>query len=161
MAELNPEQLRTTFGRYATGIVAITTMTPDGPDALVVNSFTSVSLLPALVAFFAAHTSTTWPRMSASQAFCVNILSSAQEALCRQLASRGDNRFAGVHWTESPNGAPLLDGVLAWMACTPVEMRTMGDHDCVLLEVVAHGLTNESAPLVFHASKYRQLVPAG
>jgi flavin reductase (DIM6/NTAB) family NADH-FMN oxidoreductase RutF len=37
----------------------------------------------------------------------VNVLGADQQALCRQLAGRGD-KFAGVDYTLSPGGLPLL-----------------------------------------------------
>ena len=74
-ARLDPESLRRAFAHYPTGVAVITACTADGPVALVVSSFISVSLSPPLVAFCASHTSTTWPAVAAAGACCVNVLS--------------------------------------------------------------------------------------
>lgn len=42
-------QLRDAFGKFATGVTMITAPSVDGPIAIVANSFSSVSLEPALV----------------------------------------------------------------------------------------------------------------
>ena len=42
-------QLRDAFGKFATGVTVITVPSADGPIAIVANSFSSVSLDPALV----------------------------------------------------------------------------------------------------------------
>ena len=64
-----------------------------GTAAMVVGSFTSVSLDPPLVAFFPDRGSSSWPKLEAANRFCVNILSAEQEAVCRTLASKDPDKF--------------------------------------------------------------------
>lgn len=151
--------LRRAFGHYPTGVAVITAMGPHGPAGMVVTSFTSVSLKPALVAFSAAHTSTTWPVIADARTCCINMLAATQGGLCRQLAAKGERRFEGVEWTNTPSGAPLLTGVVGWLDCRIVETRLAGDHDLVLLEVLAHDADPALEPLVFHRSGYRTIAP--
>src|SRR3546814_2223086 len=73
---------RKILGHYPTGVCAITAMSDTGiPSAMVVGSFTSVSLDPPLVAFLPDKSSTSWPKIEASGRFCVNVLGDNQEAL--------------------------------------------------------------------------------
>src|SRR3546814_20715010 len=74
------------------------------PSAMVVGSFTSVSLDPPLVAFLPDKSSTSWPKIEASGRFCVNVLGDNQEALCRVLASKAEDKFANVSYHLSEQG---------------------------------------------------------
>jgi 3-hydroxy-9,10-secoandrosta-1,3,5(10)-triene-9,17-dione monooxygenase reductase component len=153
--ELDSSELRRAFGHYPTGVAVITAASPDGPVGMVVSSFTTVSLRPPLVAFCAAHTSTTWPLIADARSCCINVLASSQEELCQQLAKKGEQRFESVVWSAAPSGAPILAGVVGWLECVIVEVRLAGDHDLVLLQVLAHDLNAEREPLLFHRSSYR------
>lgn len=152
---LEPAALRRAFAHYPTGVAVVTAQGASGPLSLVVTSFVSVSLSPVLVAFCASRTSTTWPLIAATSHCCVNVLSESQQALCKQLAAKGTDRFDGVAHRPTANGAPILDGVVAWFDCRIMEARPAGDHELVLLEVLAHDSTPELEPLVFHRSGYR------
>ncbi|MCH2249761.1 MAG: flavin reductase, partial [Cognatishimia sp.] len=44
----NTRLLRDAFGRFVTGVTIVTAMTEDGPIGITANSFSSVSLDPAL-----------------------------------------------------------------------------------------------------------------
>ena len=87
---------RQVLGHFATGVTVITAIDDGEAVGLAANSFTSVSLEPPLVAFCAAHESTTWPRIRAARRFCVNVLAEDQEDVCRVFAAKGADRFAGV-----------------------------------------------------------------
>jgi flavin reductase (DIM6/NTAB) family NADH-FMN oxidoreductase RutF len=119
MTAIDPADFRRILGHYPTGVCAITAVQPDGvPAAMIVGSFTSVSLDPPLVAFFPDRGSSSWPKIEAAGRFCVNVLSDAQEGLCRILASKDPNKFDDVPHHMSGLGSPVLDGALAWIDCT-------------------------------------------
>ncbi len=74
-------------------------MQADGkPIGMAVGSFTSVSLDPPLVGFFPDHSSSSWPKIQATGRFCVNVLAEHQEPLCRALASKAEEKFAGIDY---------------------------------------------------------------
>ncbi len=150
------QRFRAVLGHFATGVVAITAIDPGtgGPAGLVANSFTSVSLEPPLVSFCVAHTSTTWPRLRTAARFCVNILSAAQRDACRQLAARGGEKFAGLEWTRSRGGGPVLDGALAWLECSIEAEHVAGDHVIVVARVRRLDRHHEGDPLVFYKGSY-------
>ena len=104
------------------------------------NSFTSVSLDPPLILFCPAKSSTTWPQIAGAGRFCVNVLSHRQGELCKRFAARGEERFAGIGWTPSPSGAPLLDGALCWLDCEQRDLIEAGDHWIVVAHVTALGV---------------------
>ena len=129
------------------------------PLGLSVNSFTSVSLEPPLVAFCVARGSKTWPLLRDSGTFCVNVLAEDQEALSRTFASPGHDRFLGVGWRPAPSGAPVLAGVLAWIDCTVEAEYEAGDHLIVVGRVGELDLVQEGRPLVFYRGGYGRFEP--
>lgn len=154
---LDPAALRRAFAHYPTGVAVVTAAGASGPLSLVVTTFIPISLSPALVAFSASRTSATWPLIAAIGQCCVNVLAESQQALCLKLAAKTADRFEGVGHRPAASGAPILDGVVAWFDCRIAEARPAGDHDLVLLEVLAHDSVPDLAPLVFHRSTYRNL----
>lgn len=162
----HPIRLRDVLRHYPTGVTAVTALDGQGaPVGMAVGSFNSVSLSPALVAFMADHSSTTWPHIRTAGAFCANVLSGDQDAICRALALSGGNKFADLVWHRSPGtGSPVLSGVSAWIDCKITEVHPAGDHDIVIGEVVALDLAAESErgdPLIFFRGGYSRLTSNG
>jgi 3-hydroxy-9,10-secoandrosta-1,3,5(10)-triene-9,17-dione monooxygenase reductase component len=155
-ADIEARRFRTILGHFATGVVAITAIDSETgrPAGLAANSFTSVSLDPPLVSFCVAHTSTTWPRLRRAGRFCVNVLSAPQLEVCRRLAAKGGDKFAGLEWTESPGGGPVIDGALAWLECSVEAEHTAGDHVIVVARVHHLDRHHDGDPLVFYRGSY-------
>jgi flavin reductase (DIM6/NTAB) family NADH-FMN oxidoreductase RutF/DNA-binding IclR family transcriptional regulator len=153
-------RFREVLGHLPTGVVVITAMKPDGqPAGMAVGSFTSVSLDPPLVAFLPARTSSSFPSIREASSFCVNVLSAKQEVVCRQFAVSGGDKFSGLDWTPSPSGAPLLDGVVAWIDCEFERVDEAGDHYIVLGRVTNLGTGVPTLPLLFFQGGYGGFAP--
>jgi len=135
-------------------VTVVTGITDGAPVGLAVNSFTSVSLDPALVAVSVNVRSTSWPKLRAAGAFCINILAEDQEALSRAFAGHGADRFTGVGWRPAPSGAPVLSGALAWIDCTLEAEHPAGDHVIVVARVAELDIGQEGRPLVFYRGGY-------
>ena len=144
---IHSDTFRRVLGHFPTGVVIVTAISGGRPAGLSVGSFTSVSLDPPLVAVLPARTSTSWPLIATAGSFCINILASSQEALCRQFAVSGADKFAGVSWREAPSGAPILDGTMAWIDCDLEQSVEAGDHFIVLGRVRALELAAAGPPL--------------
>ncbi|MFE5705432.1 flavin reductase family protein [Rhodococcus koreensis] len=152
---------RTVLGKFCTGVVAVTALDDTGnPVGLTVGSFSSVSLDPALVAFFVGRGSTTFPKVAASGRFCANILSADQHELGRAFARSGTDKFRGIDWTPATTGSPRLAGAHAWIDCHIDLVQPVGDHDLVVGRVVELGATDTPDPLLFYTSTFHQLTPA-
>ncbi|WP_326558161.1 flavin reductase family protein [Micromonospora sp. NBC_01796] len=154
---LEARELRRVFSAFPSGVVAIAALAGGAPVGIVASSFTSVSLDPPIVSLCVAHTSTTWPVLGAAPRFGISVLSAAQEQACRQLSSRGVDRFAELGWRASDQGAVFLDGASAWLECALFAQVTAGDHDIILLRVHDLDSDPEISPLVFHHSRFRRL----
>ena len=113
---------------------------------------------PPLVALAPGKNSTSWPRIARAGAFCVNVLAEDQEALCRDFAVSGGDKFAGVGWRIGGNGAPQLDGVLAWLECALVATHDAGDHELVIGSVHDMGVTR-GRPLVYYRGGFGRFEP--
>ena len=62
------------------------------------------------------------------------------------------------HW-EVATGAPVIDGVAAFVDCRLAGTHEEGDHLIFIGEVVALGTDPEIEPLIFHGGSYRVLHP--
>lgn len=147
-------KFRQVLGHFPTGVTVITAAPDTGPVGMAVGSFCSVSLDPPLVAFFPALTSTSWPSIEVAGSFCVNILGDHQEDVCRRFASKDDDKFVGIGWKPAGSGAPLIDGVLAWIDCDIDSVTGAGDHLCVLGRVRDLDVGHDGAPLLFFRGGY-------
>jgi 3-hydroxy-9,10-secoandrosta-1,3,5(10)-triene-9,17-dione monooxygenase reductase component len=154
--DFDSARFRAVLGHFATGVVAITAVDPTTgePTGLAANAFTSVSLDPPLVAFCVAHTSSTWPKLRTAGLIGVNMLTSEQLDVCRQLASKGGEKFRGLRWAPSPGGAPMLEEALAWIECEIDTEHEAGDHVIVVCRVRHLGNRPTQAPLLFFRGGY-------
>ena len=156
---LRPERLRHAFGAFPTGVTALAALVDGTPVGIAASSFTSVSLDPPLVSVCVAHSSATWPLLRERTRLGVSVLGAHQESACRQLAAREGDRFAGLDWHATADGAVLITGASAWFDCAVERLVPAGDHDIVLLRVHELDADHAVAPLVFHASRFRRLAP--
>lgn len=155
IAAFDDATFRRVLGHYPTGVCVVTAAgTQDRPTGMVVGSFTSVSLDPPLVAFFPAKRSHSWPLIEKAGKFCVNILASDQQPLCKRFAASGEDKFSGVSHRVSTNGSPILDGVVAWIDCGLEAVHEAGDHYIVLGRVVALEVETPGKPLLFFQGGY-------
>jgi flavin reductase (DIM6/NTAB) family NADH-FMN oxidoreductase RutF len=145
---------RQVLGHFTTGVTVITGATDGEPVGMAVGSFSSVSLDPPLVGFFPDRSSTSWPKVEVTGSFCVNILGEEQEDVCRRFAMKGEDKFAGLGWSATPSGSPLLDGVIAWIDCDIESVTDAGDHVLVLGRVRDLGIEHDGPPLVFFRGGY-------
>jgi 3-hydroxy-9,10-secoandrosta-1,3,5(10)-triene-9,17-dione monooxygenase reductase component len=146
-------EIRKLFGNFATGVAVVTTMGPAGPIGMTINSFSSVSVDPPLVLFLVSRTSRLHPYFASCGGFAVNFLAREQEALSRQFAKPGLDRFGDTPWHLGEFGVPVLDGVVAALECTCPDVITIGDHDLVLGTVVSFD-ASENDPLLFFQGRY-------
>jgi flavin reductase (DIM6/NTAB) family NADH-FMN oxidoreductase RutF len=154
---LDTRDLRDALGAFPTGVTAVAALVNGSPVGLAANSFTSVSLDPAIVSVCIAHSSTTWPILRTADRLGVSVLGAHQEHACRQLSALGGDRFASLDWRPTDDGAVLLGGTSAWLDTSIEQEIAAGDHNITLLRVHAFGIDPQVAPLIFHASRFRTL----
>lgn len=156
---LEPTRFREVLGRFATGVTIITALEEDVPVGFSCQSFSTLSLDPPMVLLAPARSSTSWPRIAAAGAFCVNILGEHQEAVCRAFAISGGDKFNGVGWGPGAvTGAPVIEGSLAVIECELGQVYDGGDHE-IVTGLVVDLQVGEGAPLLFYRSGFGRFVP--
>lgn len=150
---------RRILGHYPTGVCAVTAIVGGAPAAMVVGSFTSVSLDPPLVAFLPDRRSTSWPKIESAGRFCVNVLAAQQESLCRALSSKAADKFDAIPYRLSDSGLPIFEGIVAWIECDLYAVHEAGDHFIAIGEVKAMDIEHPHSPLLFFQGGYGQFSP--
>ncbi|WP_311208409.1 MULTISPECIES: flavin reductase [unclassified Aeromicrobium] len=161
MSDIDPTRFREVLGQYPTGVVVVTAKDSHG-DAIgmTVGSFTSVSLDPPLVAFLPSSTSSSWKALRESgDSFCINVLGAGQEDLCRAVATRKSDKFAGFALRESPRGNPVIDGAVVWIDCITEKVHPGGDHEIVVGRVLDLDHGSPDQPLLFFRGGYGSFSP--
>ncbi|KMS60349.1 monooxygenase [Novosphingobium barchaimii LL02] len=151
---IDPAEFRKVLGSYPTGVCVITAMDEGKPAGMVVGSFTSVSLDPPLVGFFPDKSSTSWPLIEKAGRFCVNVMGSDQQHVCRSVAAKGDAKFVGVEYVISDHDLPVIKDSIAAIECKMYSVTEAGDHWFVLGEVLRMETVREDDPMLFHRGRY-------
>lgn len=148
------EHYRATLGHFCSGVTIVTGAGAEGPAGLTCQAFNAVSLDPPLVLVCPARRSTSWPKVEATGAFCVNVLAEDQEELCRAFARQGGDKFSGVGWSPGRfTGSPVMGGVLAWVECRLHAVHRAGDH-VIAVGRVLDLRSREGRPLLFFRGGY-------
>ncbi len=158
MSGLDQARFREVLGHFATGVTIVTALEDGAPVGFSCQSFSALSLDPPMVILAPARSSTSWPRIAAAGAFCVNILGEHQEALCRAFAISGGDKFEGVGWSYGITGSPVIEGSLAVVECRLGDIFDGGDHELVTGHVVAMDI-GEGSPLLFYRSGFGRFAP--
>lgn len=117
------------------------------------QSFVSLSLAPPMVAVCPGKSSTSWPRIRDTGHFCINVLADGQREVSDVFAQSG--RVADIGWRPGVSGAPILDGVLAYVDCALSAEHDAGDHTIAVGRVVDIGILEASGkPLLFFRGGY-------
>ncbi|OLB80072.1 MAG: hypothetical protein AUI14_08170 [Actinobacteria bacterium 13_2_20CM_2_71_6] len=119
------------LGRYATGVVIITTVYGGRNVGLTVNSFTSLSLEPPLVLWCLNKRSATYTAFTTAEPFAVNVLAADQRDLAIRFTGLGE-RFRGTTVRTGRFGLPILAGTVATLICRRHRLVPAGDHIVVI-----------------------------
>lgn len=160
MADDTGQNFRTLFRRLTTGVTLIAVAGDNGPAGMTVNSLTPVSLVPPLLLFCAALTSTTAKRISAVGEFSVNILSCDQQDVSMHHAGRP---LAAPTWRWMERGRiPWVEGANATFLCRLATEHDGGDHR-ILIGAIQDMFGPEKAetPLLYHGGRYARLTYEG
>ena len=156
---IDPRRFRTVLGQFCTGVTIITTIDDGEPVGFACQSFAALSLEPPLVLFCPTKTSRSWAAIERSGVFCVNVLAEEQQSTCARFGSREPDKFAGIDWTASPLGSPILTGSLAHVDCSLESVHDGGDHWVVFGRVSSLSEIREERPLLFYRGQYTGIEP--
>ncbi|WP_317931861.1 flavin reductase family protein [Halioxenophilus sp. WMMB6] len=155
---LNTKEFRDALGCFATGVCVVTTTLEDGTAiGMTINSFSSVSLEPALVLWSIQLSSECYETFNQCDKFAINILSAPQQSLSNLYAKKGGHLLETGQFTLGSSGSPLLEDVMATFECRTWAKYPGGDHTIIIGEVDNFVVGDTSSPLLFYKGKYGQL----
>lgn len=155
--DVDPAEFRQLLGRFATGVTVVTAIDAERrPHGMTANSLSSVSLHPPLILLAIEKIAVIHPVLLAAPRFVVNILGQGQETLSRRFARKEDDRFDGIGYLPSPDGVPILHGVLAHIECERWAVHDAGDHTIVIGRVTG-GAVDDGRPLAYFRGGYTGL----
>ncbi len=159
---LDQEKLRAAMRAWSAGVTVVTAVHNGRIHGMTVNSFTSISLDPAMITISLQQSSRTHELVSKSRAFGLTILSAGQSKLSDLFAGKVpdvEDRFANLKTETLTTGAPLIVGGLAWLDCRVVQTFDAGMNTLFIAEVLAARdmNVNEEMPLIYHNRKYWRL----
>lgn len=148
----NTRQLRDAFGRFSTGITVVTVASEDGAIGITANSFSSLSLDPALVLWSPAKSSKRFKYFAEPKHFAIHVLGEENKDICEKFA-RYDWSFEGIDHELNAHGVPLIQNCLARFECRHVDTYPGGDH-VIVVGQVENVEMRDGNPLAFYAGKY-------
>ena len=159
---INADKFRRTLGRFATGVIVITTLDHEGQfHGMTANSFTSVSLNPPLILVCVDVQNQTHDFIKDQRKFGINILSTKQRELSSYFAKTiRQPPEPDTVGALSKNGIPSLQGSLGFLGCSLVSAHLLGDHT-IYVGNVEEIITDDRSdnPLIFYESSFRELNP--
>ena len=157
LSEFDTLAFRRALGMFATGITVVTALDHEGkPIGLTINSFSSISLTPPIVAWSLARHLPLLPDFERCERYAINVLASHQQPLSKRFASRANDKFDELEITEGLGGVPLLPGCLAWFECHNGIRYDGGDH-LIFLGQVERFRQGEGEALIYYGGRYRYL----
>ncbi|MGH7815145.1 MAG: flavin reductase family protein [Candidatus Binataceae bacterium] len=155
---IDKNELRRVMGHFATGVTVITSRRAAGElHGFTANAFTSVSLTPPLLLICVDKKAESYPCFAETKVFTVNVLAADQEALSRHFSVSGGSKFESVSYRPGANGAPILDGAIAWLECNVLNAVEAGDHTIYVGEIEQAETPRDFKPLLFYRGGYREL----
>lgn len=153
-------RLRTALGRFATGVVVISTGSGETLHAMTANAFMSGSLRPPLIVVSVGQRARMHERLMNAERFGVSVLSDEQEPHSRHFAGEPQSWLA-PRFTEVAglDGVALLESAVVRFGLCMTDRHACGDHTLFVGEVMAFSL-DERAPLVFFGGRYAGVAQA-
>lgn len=144
MTQLDSKELRRAFGTFITGVTVVTTQTPQGENVgFTANSFTSVSLDPALVLICLSQNMSCYPVFTDCTHFAINVLADTQEDISNLFATYEGDRFAMVEWYPDSNKMPLIKEATSYFSCKKHQLIDAGDHTILIGEITDFSTTGK------------------
>jgi flavin reductase (DIM6/NTAB) family NADH-FMN oxidoreductase RutF len=143
------------MGSFATGVTVVTVVGKDGGKrGFTASAVSSLSLEPRMLLICVSEHSTSLDVIKEAGVFAVNILSSTQQEIAQQFATRAGDRFAGLRWHPgAETGSPIISGSLAFAECRLVDTCQGGDHVILMAEIIAAD-AHEAEPLLYFRGRY-------
>ncbi|WP_421856340.1 flavin reductase family protein [Oricola sp.] len=154
---VNPRDLRTAFGKFATGVTIITARSGDTHHGMTANSFTSVSIEPPMLLVCVSKKARALGVIVECGEFGVSVLAEDQQDVSNHFA--GKPEFDEVIFA-SLGGIPTIKGAIAQFGCALYAAYDAGDHEILVGEIKGYAY-NDGRPLLYHGGSYQALARQG
>lgn len=154
---LETREFRNALGAFSTGVTIITALDQQGEKVgMTVNSFSSVSLEPALILWSIDRSASCFSEFIAANHYAVHVLSAEQKDLSNLFASRDSDQFAELACDKGIADLPLLPDYSACFQCAAELQYDGGDHIILVGRVLAF-CDRGTAPLLYYRGGYASL----
>jgi flavin reductase (DIM6/NTAB) family NADH-FMN oxidoreductase RutF len=148
---IDAKAFRNTLGRFASGVTVITTVHETAVHGMTASAFISVSLQPPLVAVSVGERAKLHSLLTLGSRYGVSILNAAQADASNHFAGFGPPNYEPTFvWVD---GLPLLQGAVAHLLTTVVDVHPAGDHTLFIAHVDSLNWF-EDAPLLYFRGGY-------
>lgn len=155
-AAVDDATFRNVVGHFASGVTVITAAEGGQLYGSTVSAVSSLSMDPPMMLVCLNRSSATHGAILEVGRFAVNILAHGQEPLAMNFASSKGSKYEDVDYSLSPDGVPLLDGVLASIECEIEETAAGGTHTVFLARVVSAS-ARPGEPLAYFRGRFGRL----
>lgn len=153
---IDATEFRRVLGHFATGVTVVTYQHEGSGEfrGTTVNSFTSVSLDPPLIAVCLGRRTRSAAALRPGRPFTVNVLHHGQLDLALHFAGRPRPGVTDL-W-EARAGVPRLAGCGAYFHCLTRDVHEAGDH-LLVVGLVGEFSASGDPPLLFYRGAFERL----
>jgi len=153
-SEMAPaDALKSAMRQLASGVSVISTSQDGTWHGMTATSVISLSMEPPSVLVCINRAATIHAPLMAAEAFCVNLLGSAQEDVCSVFSSksRREERFKDGLWKCGPLQLPYHPQAEANIFCTTDAVHEYGTHSVVFAKVhhVIERSSEKRSPMIY------------
>ena len=151
----DPKNFRRALGKFATGVTVVTAIDDKNEKlGVTASSFNTVSIDPPLILWSVDKSAYSAQVFTKAEHFVVNVLANSQIDISNRFSRRGEDKFAGVGFTEGVGNVPKIDGAVACFECRTWSVYEGGDHHIIVGEVLDFQYDEARNSLVFHNGRY-------
>ncbi len=133
--------LRDAMSHFTTGVTVVTARFDEQDWGMTCNSFSTVSLEPALVLWSIRKESLSHQAFTKGAGYMVSILANTQQHLAIQFThGTQTERFHNVSVERDSSQRARLTGAVAWFDCQLETVVPAGDHDILIGRVTDFGI---------------------
>jgi flavin reductase (DIM6/NTAB) family NADH-FMN oxidoreductase RutF len=154
------EEFRSAMRKWAAGVGVATCMADAEAHGMTVNSFTSVSVDPAMVTVTMAKNTRTLEKTLISGGFGITILASDQQWISDRFAGKQPEkpcRFDGIKTFTMLSEIPFLEGGLAFFECKVIHQFEMPSSVLLVGQVLSVKNGQNKDSLVYMNRKYSRV----
>ena len=153
MKKINKQNYKKTLSKFSTGITVVATSKDSILYGKTINSFSSLSLSPALVLFSLDIKSSKLKIFMKTKSVSINILSKNQKSISDNFA-QNDPDWESIEYLLLKNGDPIIKNCISNLECKVLDKIKKGDHIIFICKVLRVISNDKLKPLIYFNSDY-------